>query len=95
MNAFKPREGVELVEICGEYLLVATKDARETCPFVTQINKAAADYWKLLDGADTIKTLSDKAVKTFGADPKSAMISALAFVSKLNKTGYLVTEDAG
>ncbi|MCR5808666.1 MAG: hypothetical protein K6G56_03800 [Clostridiales bacterium] len=95
MNAFRAREGVELVEICGEYLLVATKDAREACPFATQINKAAADYWKLLDGPCTIQTLADKAVEKLGTDAKSSFLSALMFVSKMSKTGYIVMEDRG
>lgn len=93
MKAFRPREGVELVEICGEYLLVATKDARESCPFVMQINKAAADYWKLLDGPHTIQSLSEKAASELGKDPKSTFIAALAFISKMSKAGYLVMEE--
>ena len=93
MKAIRPREGVELVEICGEYLLVATKEARDHCPFVTQINKSAADYWRLLDGAYTLQSLADKAASEFGKDAKAAFIGALAFISKASKAGYLVSED--
>ena len=42
MKQFKRRPEVELLEISGEYLLAATRNARAYCPYVTQINESAA-----------------------------------------------------
>lgn len=95
MKQFSRRPGVELLEISGEYLLVATKDARESCPYVTQINEAAAEYWRMLDQPCSIEELTLHAIQDKGKEKKDVFPAVLAFIGKLSKNGYLVEEEAG
>ena len=39
---YKIRNGVVFVSICDEHLLVCSKEAREYCSYVMQINDSAA-----------------------------------------------------
>ena len=94
MKVFKRRPGVELLEISGEYLLVATKEARDKCSYVTQINEAAAVYWKLLDDAYSVDQLADRAAAELNKEKKAILLPLLAFVSKLSKCGCLMEEEA-
>ena len=93
MKMISRRPDVELLEICGEYLLVATREARDACPYVTQINEVAASYWKLLDQPMTVNDLIERISVSFGKEKKAVFLPALGFVSKLSKSGYLIEED--
>ena len=53
MERYETRPGVVLTNICGEYMLLAAKAAREYCPYMTQLNESSAFLWRLLEsGAD-------------------------------------------
>jgi len=93
MKVFSRRPGVELLEICGEYLLVATKDARGACPYVTQINASAAAFWKLLDGTMSAGELAACAAQASGQEEKTMLLPVLLFVGKMSKSGYLLEEE--
>ena len=93
MKVFSRRPGVELLEVSGEYLLVATKEARDACPYVTQINAAAADYWKLMDKPYAAAEFVDLAARSFDMEKKSVLFRVMAFLSKMKQSGYLVEED--
>jgi hypothetical protein len=94
MKIYRRRPNVELLEISGEYLLVATKEARDLCPYVTQINESAAACWKLLDRPMPVGELMDKLVDDCGKENKDVMLPVLVFIQKMTKRGYLVEEDA-
>lgn len=94
MKIYRRRPNVELLEISGEYLLVATKEARDLCPYVTQINESAAACWKLLDRPMPVSELMDKLAHDCGKDNKDVMLPVLVFIQKMTKSGYLVEEDA-
>lgn len=94
MKVYKKRPGVVLLHVCNEYLLVSTKDARDYCPYVTQINEPAAEYWELLEDANTIQGLCKRASEKYGKEEKAFLLPALTFMGKLSKAGYLIAEDA-
>lgn len=57
MIKYKPRPGIVKVRICGENLLVPTREASEACPRVIRLNLMAAALWTELEkgnGADKI-----------------------------------------
>ncbi len=93
MKVFSRLPGVELLEICGEYLLVATKDARDKCPYVTQINKSAANYWKLFDKPYSVMAFADYAAEKSGGEAKEVLLPVLSFISKMSRSGYLIEEE--
>ena len=90
MRVFRKQEDVVLVEVCGEQLLVATGQARDLCPFVTQLNASAAAFWRVLEGEMSLQSLVDAAAHAQGTEPKSLLLPGMVFVAK---AGYLVAED--
>lgn len=93
MKKYKRRPGVELLEICGEYLLVATKEARGHCNYVTQVNRSAADFWRQLDGLYSVGELVGRMAEAGTAEKKDLLLPALIFIKKFSGNGYLIEED--
>jgi hypothetical protein len=93
MKKYKRCPGVELLEICEEYLLVATKEARGQCSYVTQINRSAATCWKNLDGVYSVNELIERMSRTESVEKKNLLLPVLAFIEKFSKNGYLIEED--
>lgn len=84
-----------MLEICGEYLLVATKEARDLCPYVTQINKAAAVYWELFDDTYSVNELVEHVVQRSNKEKKEVLLPVLLFIKKMEKSGYLTEVEEG
>ena len=68
---YKTRKGIVLTSICGQYVLVAAKKARENCPYVTQINETAADCWRLLENGSTSEALAAHLLEEYDAEDAS------------------------
>ena len=93
MKSYKRRPGVVLLEVCGESLLVSTGEARGQCPYVTHINAAAARFWTLLESEMSVQELTRAAAQEQGAEEKAVLLPALAFLSKMEKSGYVIAEE--
>ena len=62
--------GVILVQVCGEHLLVATREARGKCPYVKQLNATGAYFWTLLAQNMTLGEMTQAAAQRYGAPPE-------------------------
>ena len=93
MKKYKRNPGVELLEICEEYLLVATKEARGYCSYVTQINRSAANCWKHLDGTYSVSELIERMTRSGESAKKDLLLPVFAFIERFSKNGYLIEED--
>ena len=93
MKVYKLQPGVVLTEVCGEYLLVATKKAQGTCPYVTRINRQAAEYWRIVEQESVPARILDRAAEKFGKERHEVLVPFLAFVKKMSQSGYLLTEE--
>ena len=93
MKIYKRRPDVELLEVCGEHLLAAAGEARGKCPYITQINTAAAELWQALEGEMSVSELAQAFADSQGKQMKEALFAAMVFVSKMSKTGQLIEED--
>ena len=93
MKTYRRRPGVELLEICGEHLLVAAGEARGLCPYVTQINDSGASLWKILDSSMGVPLLAERFARDQGKSTKEVLLSCIVFVSKFTKMGYLIEEE--
>lgn len=93
MKAYKRTAGVEMLEVCGEYLLAATGEARGKCPYVTQINASAAEFWRLLEGTKSVPELARLAAEEQGKEEKALLLPCILFVSRMSKSGYLTEEE--
>ncbi len=93
---YKTRNGVLLTEVCGEYLLVATKSARQFCPFVTVLNESAAFVWHRLEPGATLPELEAAVAEEYEiGDPDEARRMLLAMLEDLENKGYLLREEQG
>ncbi len=93
MKQYKIRPGVVLLEVCGEHLLVATRDARETCPYLPQLSEEAAVLCHLLEQEGRVPVLTRAFSEQLGMEPKDCFLRVTGMLSKLVKAGYVLAED--
>jgi hypothetical protein len=93
---YRVRPGVVLTSVCGEYLLVAAKEAREHCPYYSQIDESAAFLWRqLASGADEA-ALERAVLREYEIeDPDLARLSIRRFLEKMTEVGYLLPDAEG
>ncbi len=82
-----------MLDICGEHLLVATRDARSTCPYIMQIDDDTAVFWKILEQNSKTEKILSYAEKAFQRDRKELFIPFMSFLGKMGKAGYVRAED--
>lgn len=92
-KTYKTRAGIVLISVCNEHMLVATREARAFCPYIQQINSAAAYYWKMLEGDMEMKDMVEQAAEYFNIPKIQALITLNNFVKKLADMGYLLSEN--
>ncbi len=90
MTRYKTRPGVVLTAICGKQILVATKTARESCPYVTEINETSAFLWERFRGGADIDALMDAVNREYEVeDPALARNAVLSFIGQMLELNYL------
>lgn len=90
MEIYKTRPGVVLASICGEYLLISGKGARDICPYATQINETSADLWRCLERGATFEQLFEALSEAYEIeDPDAAKEGIRSFLDQMQETGYL------
>lgn len=82
-----------LLQVADEYLLAATREAREFCPYVTQINASAAAYWRIFEETGSMTEILTRASEVFDKPKEDILLPALAFIKKMSKSGYLLVEE--
>lgn len=94
MKKYRTRPGIVLSEICGEYLLVSAREAREHCPYILQINETSAFLWKQMkDGADISKLIEAVSEEYEVERPDEAKAAIEAFLKQMVEMEYLLAED--
>ena len=90
---YRIRPGVVLAEVCGEYLLLATMEAGQHCPYVYQINETAAFFWKLLEcGLEEDKMAAEIAAE-YEAPDEMVRSDLNQFLKILQEKGYLLPKE--
>lgn len=87
---FNMRNGVVLVNICEEYLLVASKEARGFCPKVIQINETAADIWKQMQAGKSEAEIIQYFKDTYESNDIDLHEMVSSFSKEMIKLGYLI-----
>ena len=91
MERYVTRPGVVLCSVCGEYLLVAAKEAREHCPYVTQINPSSAFLWKQLNSGGDLESLVQAVGNRYDIDDRETVYQSVqAFLDQMLELGYLL-----
>jgi hypothetical protein len=93
MERYMTRPGVVLTSICGEYMLLAAKAAREHCPYMTQLNESSAFLWRELEQGKTPVELEHAVLEEYEiTEPASARQAIENFVDQMQQMGYLLRE---
>lgn len=82
-------DGIVLLNVCDEYLLVATKEARGKAPYLQHINEASACYWQMLEEGMDAKEMAKAASREFQLHPQKAIQSIQLFLKQMMQKGYL------
>ena len=90
---YQIRPGVVLTEVCGEFLLLATLDASQYCPYVYQINETAAFFWHLLEQGLAEDQMVEKIAAEYDVPEKEAHRDLRQFMNALMAQGYLLSEE--
>ena len=91
MDQFETRPGVVLTQICGEYMLLAAKAAREYCPYMTQLTESSAFLWRKLEKGTAQKELERAVLEEYEIeDPAAAGEAIRVFIEEILQRGYLL-----
>ena len=86
---YKLQEGIVKEVICGQTVLIATKEAREHCPYLTQLNDSSAYIWDLLElGRSTEEMLAD-IVRDYQISEAEAREALIALVNDLEAQNFI------
>ena len=87
----RPHPGIELLEIKDNYLLVADKEARKTCHYITRLNEMGALIWRCLQAGMGLEEILSEIGKVYDIpDRNEVKEDVAAFLRKLEKEGYLL-----
>jgi hypothetical protein len=87
------RKGLELITVCGETLLVATKEAYGACPYVNRLGKLSARYWRLLSEGRPMGEIVRTCAKEMNIDPRIMARLIFETTNRMLAAGYLIKED--
>ena len=91
---YKTRKGIVMTSVCGQYILVSAKMAREHCPYITQINVTTAICWKLLEEGSTADELAQHILKEFEVEDTSRIKGDISgLLEQLLEGGYIIETD--
>lgn len=92
MTSYTIQPGIVLARVCGEALLVATREARGKCPYVKELNVTGAYFWTLLEQGMDPDAMVLAASERFGLSPEAVRPGLLRFLDSLRDNGYLLPE---
>ena len=88
---YQTRKGIVLTTVCGQYVLVAAKRARENCPYITEINETAADCWRRLEqGCSQDQLVSHLAELYEIPDPALVKKDVSNLLQRFLEEGYII-----
>ena len=90
---YKIRDGIVLSKICDEYLLISGKEARKSCPSVTQINDTGAYIWKMLEAGMDENEMIMEILSEYELDEDTDISDMMnEYINVLKNNGYLIEE---
>lgn len=82
------KEGFELREVCGEYIVVAHGDKNIDFSKVINLNESAAAMWKAVAGKEfTVETLTSILLDTYDVESSIAQADAARIMEEWKEIG--------
>ena len=88
---YKLQEGLVRETVCGKELLIATLEARKTCPYLMELNTASAFIWDCLAEGMGSEELIDRVVSEYDIPRETAEPKVLSFLEQLEKNAYITS----
>ena len=93
MKKYKARTGVILGDICTEHILIAAKEARDYCPYITELNDIGAFIYKHLEDGYTDEQIIEEIQKEYEFESdQNISNSIIGFIEELKTMGYIYEE---
>lgn len=89
---YQLRPGVILTEVCGEYLLVAAREARGKVAYARGLNSGGAYFWKLMEQGLSHDEIVAHAAGESGMEPASVEAALKRLTEALTDAGYILSE---
>lgn len=87
------RPGIVSREVCDEFVLVATGEAKEFCPKIRQLNATGAFFWRLIEQGCDDETMVRDAAEHFDITPERVRDALPKFISLLRESNYLLSPE--
>ena len=93
MSEYRIRDGVVLLNICGQDLLVSTIACRDKCPYVKRINESAAFYFKMMEQGMAIDDMAKATMEEYEVDDYEQILNDIEeYIALLQFGGYLLSD---
>ena len=88
---YKAKSGIVLTTICDQYVLIASRTARNDSPFISEINETFADCWKELEKGTSFDELIQYMMTEYEIEDLEALKSDIhRFLTMLSEQGYVI-----
>lgn len=86
------QKGVVRETICGENLLISTKEAREHCPYLTQLNESSAFIWAMIESGRESEDMISAIMQKYEVSKEEAHKGLNDFLSAMEKQNFIIKE---
>ena len=94
MCEYKIRDGVVLLNICDQDILVSTIACREKCPYVKRINQSAAYYFRMMEQGLSVEEMARKTMREYEIDDYEQILNDIEeYIVLLKHGGYLLSDE--
>lgn len=90
---YQIQSGVVLTEVCGEFLLVATAQARGKVAHARGLNRTGAYFWSLLEQGLDSKKIAEQAAAAYQRPMEEVAPVLQGFLDTLEQAHYLRREE--
>lgn len=90
---YQIQPGVVLTEICDEFLLVGTAEARGKVPYAIGLNRTQAYFWSLLEEGMEPDEITARAAEAYKITGEQVAPVLGNFLDAMEQRGYLRREE--
>lgn len=82
---------VVCTELCGKYLLIASRSASGHLPYIQEINDQAYYCCRIMEEAVSFEKMESMVSSRYGISEKKSERTLRAFLTQMQEAGYLIT----
>lgn len=90
---FSPHPQVTCKEVGERYFLIAYGPARDTLPYLREINETGSFFWELLEEGCDRDAMLERALEIYDAPRTTLENGLMAFLDDLTGRGYVIREE--